>query len=95
MHRRQKDAPMILVLGGQVKMNKYVKSSLIGLLGYLLIQIVSCIVMNKPGTSIIAKSSDAFLICIFVGPFMWIPLLIYPGFLIIAIFAVLNRKKYR
>jgi hypothetical protein len=76
-------------------MNKYAKSSIIGVLGYLFIQIVSCIVVNKPGTSIIAKSSDAFLLCIFAGPFMWIPLLIYPSIFIIAIFSVLSRKKIK
>ena len=74
-------------------MNIYVKSSLRGILGYLLIQIVSCIFVSKPGTSIIAKSSDSFLLCIFAGPFMWIPLLIYPSIFIIALFAVLNRGK--
>jgi len=74
-------------------MNIYVKSSLRGILGYLLIQIVSCIVVSKPGTSIIAKSSDSFLLCIFAGPFMWIPFLIYPSIFIIAIFAVLSRRK--
>ena len=74
-------------------MNTYAKSGLIGLLGFLFIQIVSCILVNKPGTSIIAKSSDSFLLCTLAGPFVWIPLLIYPGVLIIAIFAVLSRRK--
>lgn len=74
-------------------MNKYAKSCIIGVLGYLFIQIVPCIVVNKPGTSIIAKSSDSFLLCTLAGPFMWIPLLIYPGIFIIALFAVLSRKK--
>lgn len=74
-------------------MNQYVKSSLKGILGYLLIQIVSCIVVSKSGTSIIAKSSDSLLLCIFAGPLIWIPLLIYPGIFIIALFAVLNRRK--
>jgi len=75
------------------RINIYIKSSLRGILGYLLIQIVSCIVVSKPGTSIIAKSSDAFLFCIFAGPFMWVPLLIYPSIFIIAIFAVLSMMK--
>jgi len=74
-------------------MNTYAKSGLIGVLGFLFIQIVSCILVNKPGTSIIAKSSDSFLLCTLAGPFVWIPLLIYPGILIIAIFAVLSRRK--
>ena len=74
-------------------MNIYVKSSLKGILVYLLIQVMACIVVNKPGTSIIAKSSDSFLLCIFVGPLMWIPLLIYPGIFIIVLFAVLNWGK--
>lgn len=74
-------------------MNIYVKSSLRGILGYLFIQIISCIFVNKPGTSIIAKWSDSFFLCIFACPLMWIPLLIYPGIFIIAIFAVLNRGK--
>lgn len=76
-------------------MNTYAKSSLIGVLGFLFIQIVWCILVNKPGTSIIAKSSDSFLLCILLGPLMWIPLLIYPGIFIIAIFAVLSKRKKR
>lgn len=73
--------------------NIYIKSSFKGILGYLLIQIVSCIIVNKPGISIIAKSSDSFFLCIFAAPFMWMPLLIYPSIFIIAIFAVLSRMK--
>ena len=90
MNSRQ---PVICGVRCQINMNIYVKSSLRGILGYLLIQIVSCIFVSKPGTSIIAKWSDSFLLCIFACPFMWIPLLIYPGIFIIAIFAVLNRGK--
>lgn len=74
-------------------MNTHAKNSLIGVLVFLFVQIVSCILVNKPGTSIIAKSSDSFLVCTLAGPFMWIPLLIYPGIIIIAIFAVLRWEK--
>jgi hypothetical protein len=75
-------------------MNSYTKSSLIGVSVYLIIHIVACIMINKPGTSIVASASDSFLLCIFLGPFMWIPLLIYPGIFIIAIFVVLRGIKY-
>jgi hypothetical protein len=76
-----------------LNMNIFVKSSLKGILGYLLIQVVTCIAMSKAGTSIVAKASDSFILCASVGPFLWIPLLIYPGILLLAISAVKSWKK--
>lgn len=73
-------------------MNIYVKSSLSGILGYLFIQILHCIFSNKPGTSIVAKTSDTFISCILLGPIIWIPLLIYPGVLLGAIFISIRSK---
>ena len=68
-------------------MNVYAKSSLIGIMGYLSILIFYyCIVVNKP---------NEFLACIFFGPFLWIPLLIYPGVLIVAVFIILTIKKQK
>ena len=74
-------------------MNIHVKSIIKGVLGYLLIQIIVCMLVNRPGTSIIAKTSDAFIVCAFVGPLMWVPLLIYPGFFLLMIFTVSRWKK--
>lgn len=73
-------------------MNIYVRSSLSGAVGYLFIQFLYCIFNNKPGTSIIAKTSDAFIGCILLGPIIWIPLLIYPGVLLGAIFISIRLK---
>lgn len=63
------------------------------MLCYLAIQDVFCIVFTKPGTSIIAKPLDAFLLCTFVGPFMWIPALIYPTIFIVLIYLIQKRRK--
>jgi len=74
-------------------MKKHFKSILISVLWYLAIQIISCVAFNKPGTSIIAKPVDAILLCAFVGPFMWIPYLIYPSVFLILTYSIQMRRK--
>ena len=74
-------------------MNTYIKHSLIGVVGFLCIQIVPCILVNKPGTSIIAKSTDAVFLCALLGPLMWLPLLLYPGLIVAAIYFMASRAN--
>jgi len=76
-------------------MNNYTKSSLAGVLVYLFIQTVACIFVNEPSSSIVAKQSDAFLLCIILGWVMWIPPLIYPGFIISVILIISRLTKHR
>ena len=66
-------------------MNKYMKNSLIGLFVYLLILVVYFgIFVNKP---------NEFLLTIFFGPFLWIPLLTYPVIILIAIIVFQSKRK--
>ena len=66
-------------------MNKYIKSSLNGMLLYLLILVVYFgIIVNKP---------NEFLLTILFGPFLWVPLLAYPGTILLTIIFVLNKRK--
>lgn len=74
-------------------MTPHVKSFVKGILGYLLIQIIVCMLVNKPGTSIIAKASDALVLCAFVGPLLWFPLLIYPVLFLFIIFTGSRWKQ--
>jgi hypothetical protein len=76
-------------------MEKHSKGVLKAVLWYLAIQIVFCIVSNKPGTSIISKPFDAVLLCVLAGPFMWIPYLIYPILIIILIYILQKRIKIK
>ena len=73
-------------------MNIYAKSSLRGVLGYLSIMIISCVV-NNPGSSIASSPFSALLLCSLFGPFMWIPYLIGPAIFLIAVFLVFRIKK--
>jgi membrane protein DedA with SNARE-associated domain len=64
-------------------MNKYIKSSIIGISVYLLIFVVYFgIFVNKP---------NEFLLTILAGPFIWVPLLIYPGIILLTTIFVLNK----
>ena len=66
-------------------MNKYMKSSLSGMFVYLLILVVYFgIFVNKP---------NEFLLTILSGPFLWVPLLIYPGIILLTINFVLSKRK--
>ncbi len=61
------------------------KSGLSGMFIYLLILVVYfCIVVNKP---------NEFLLTILFGPFLWVPLLTYPGIILLTIIFVLSKRK--
>jgi len=66
-------------------MNKYMKSSIIGMFVYLLILVVYFgVFVNKP---------NEFLLTILFGPLFWVPLLIYPGTILLIINFALRKKK--
>jgi CDP-diglyceride synthetase len=62
------------------------KSSIFGMFVYLLILVVYFgVFVNKP---------NEFLVTILAGPFLWVPLLIYPGTILLIInFAFRNKKQ--
>lgn len=66
-------------------MNKYMKSSLSGMFVYLLILVVYFgVFVNKP---------NEFLLTILFGPLLWVPLLIYPGTILLIINFALSKRK--
>ena len=69
-----------------INMKKYMKSTLTGVIVYLLTLVVYFgIFVNEP---------NEFILILLVGPFFWIPLLAYPGIILLTIIFVLNKRNY-
>lgn len=75
-------------------MNNYPKNISAGVIGYLVVNTLACIVANFDSGSSIAKNLvDACIACTLFGWAMWIPYLLYPLALFGVVFSILRLMK--